>query len=96
MSEMNLKKAAIDEIAMAAKNLVETAKRNGADLYFSFGMLCGEPGLYAVPAGKWKRINALIADQNDNSLCPSQGFDRIDVGFEFLDEGEECLLDLDP
>lgn len=98
MSKMNLKQSALDEITAAAKNLVETAKRNGADLYFAFGMTKGMPALYAVPSGKWKRINAIMAtpSQSDNSLSPTQGFDTIDCGIEFLDDNDECLLDLDP
>jgi hypothetical protein len=98
MSQMNLSKKALDEITAAAKNFVETAKRNGADLYFVFGMAKGMPALYAVPSGKWKRINAIMATptQSDNSLSPTQGFDTIDCGIEFLDDNDECLLDLDP
>lgn len=98
MSKMNLSKPALDEITAAAKNLVETAKRNGADLYFVFGMAKGMPALYAVPSGKWKRINEVMAtpSQSDNSLSPTQGFDTIDCGIEFLDDNDECLLDLDP
>ena len=98
MSKMNLSKAALDEITAAARTFVETAKRNGADLYFVFGMSKGMPALYAVPTGKWKRINALMAtpSQSDNSLSPTQGFDTIDCGIDFLDDNDECLLDLDP
>lgn len=98
MSKMNLSKKALDEITAAARTFVETAKRNGADLYFVFGMSKGMPALYAVPSGKWKRINAIMAtpSQSDNSLSPTQGFDTIDCGIEFLDDNDECLLDLDP
>lgn len=98
MSQMKLSKAALDEITAAARTFVETAKRNGADLYFVFGMSKGMPALYAVPTGKWKRINALMAtlSQSDNSLSPTQGFDTIDCGIDFLDDNDECLLDLDP
>ena len=100
MSEMTISKKALDEIAEAARNLLETAKRNGADLYYAFGS--GGPaedtGLYAVPSGKWKRIVAALAntDESDNSLCPSQGFSKVPVDLEYLDEQEESLLDLDP
>ena len=100
MSEMTISKKALDEIAEAARNLLETAKRNGADLYFAFGS--GGPaedtGLYAVPSGKWKRIVAAMAtdDDSDNSLCPSQGFSKVPVDLEYLDEQDERLLDLDP
>lgn len=98
MSQMNLSKKALDEITAAARTFVETAKRNGADLYFVFGMTKGMPALYAVPSGKWKRINPNMAtpSQSDNSLSPTQGFDTIDCGIEFLDDNDECLLDLDP
>lgn len=98
MSQMKLSKTALDEITAAARTFVETAKRNGADLYFVFGMTKGMPALYAVPSGKWKRINEIMASpaQSDNSLSPTQGFDTIDCGIEFLDESDECLLDLDP
>lgn len=98
MSQMNLSKKALDEITAAARTFVETAKRNGADLYFVFGMSKGMPALYAVPTGKWKRINALMAtpSQSDNSLSPTQGFDTIECGIDFLDDNDECLLDLDP
>lgn len=100
MSTMNINKKALDEIAEAARNLIETAKRNGADLYFAFGS-GGPPedtGLYAVPSGQWKRINVVLAtkDEDENSLTPSQSFSKVPVDFEYLDEQEEALLDLDP
>ena len=100
MSEMNIKPEAMAEITMAVKNLLYVAKRNGADLYFAFGGGGKQEniGLYAVPSGKWKRINAMLAndDEYGNSLVPSQGFSKVPVDIEFLDESDESLLDLDP
>lgn len=98
MSETTIGKKALDEIAEAARNLLEAASRNGADLYFAFGGPAGGTGLYAVPTGKWKRIVAATAteDESDNSLCPSQGFFKVPVGLEYLDERDETLVDLEP
>ena len=99
MSQMNLNQAALDEIIAAAKNLEETVKRHGA--FLVYGHSGKHPletdGIYVVP-GSWKFIFGppMTDSDDDNALAPSQGFDRLPVKIDTLDERCDALVDLDP